>query len=226
MTPNLPSTSTSPLSPIPAFDRGLADAIAAVRNTAEQRGEVTVLRAAIPHELRERMRTRLSRLLAGLQGGNTDDLRRVGVAVAALLDCFPSLRRADARDVTAKFVSEVKDLPAWAVEKACAQMRRGEVSDVSVDFPPSTVRLRQVTVGIMAEPTQEAFDIRRLLTAEVEHQPTAEERERVTLGFKRLVGDLQRQRHEERAAAAPARTFTAPSDDDLRRLYPKREAAE
>lgn len=222
---NLPSTSTSQPSPVPAFDRALADRIAAVRNTAQQRGQQLVLLQAIPQHTAAAMRKRMMALADGLGKQHASEARHLA-AIAAMLDCWPSLAKADKLQLARKFVGECADQPSWAVEKACMAVRLGQAPDVSFDFPPPTIRLRAEVQRHTAPVLQEAIDIRNLLEAEVEYQPGPEERARVTLGFQKLAGDLQQRCQEQAAIEAPRKTWTAPTDDDLRRLYPKREAAE
>ena len=99
---SLTSTSTSP--PIPAFDRALADDVAALRNTAEPCGRDNLtLPEPIAPALRDRMAVRL-RALTVVSSAAAVDRKRAGLAVAQLLDCFPQLARGDAKALTAKFV--------------------------------------------------------------------------------------------------------------------------
>jgi hypothetical protein len=222
---NLPSTSTSLPNPVPPFDRALADSIAAARNDAEQRGQQLVLCRAIPASTAVAMRRRMLALGAAIGREHAVEARHLS-AIAAMLDCWPSLAKADKLALARKFVGETSDQPSWAVEKACMAIRLGQAPGVSFDFPPSTIRLREEVRRHTAPLLQEALEIRNLLEAEVEYVPTAEERARVALGFQKLNETLKQRRQDEADAAAPKRTWAAPSDDDLRRLYPKREAAQ
>ena len=76
----------------------------------------------------------------------------IATAVSEMFLGFPSMRsvRADeAKQMTAKYVKELEDLPQWAIDEACQRITRGSVIDASADFPPSSARVRIVALDVV-----------------------------------------------------------------------------
>ena len=67
--------------------------------------------------------------------------RRIGRAIAALFAGYPSQRNSDCQATVVTYVTQLQDLPAWAVERACSAVGRGKVEGVSLDFAPSVSQL-------------------------------------------------------------------------------------
>lgn len=189
--PNQVSTLTSPLSLVgpPIADREFLDQVSMVRNSLTLHGQHITLNRDIAPTARSRMQLRLRELNLWTSPQKINKSAHA-IAIAEMLQCYPSLARADAKAMTAKFVSEVADLPTWAVERACVAVRRGD-ADCSLDFPPATPRLRAIVLRYVQPVWAEQIELHKLLAAEVETRPPPAERERVTKGFQQL-GELLR----------------------------------
>lgn len=137
-------------------------------------------------------------------------------AVTALLGCYRNALKPgeDIRPVAAKYVKELHGLPTWACVRACDAIRLHQYADC-ITFVPSTIRLREIAASYCATIVREATEIFDVLRGErLDVQVSAEERQRIALGFKKLSQELQ--------GADPAKPerFRPYSDDDLRRMYP------
>jgi hypothetical protein len=95
------------------------------------------------------------------------DRQAIGAAVSELLSCYRNGVRMDedAKKVTTKYVAELRDLPTWAIIRACDAMRLG-VADQSPDHPPSTIKIRQLAESYVTTMRREAVSISEILKAE------------------------------------------------------------
>lgn len=137
------------------------------------------------------LRDRYNELLQGL-GQGSRDARGVGIAVADLLRTFQKNPTGDdAQRTVAKYVEVLADRPAWVVRRACEQIARGQVEGVSLDFPPTAARLRDVVNKLLEPFFVEATQIREVLTAQIRRNPNPEERERLGKLFADLAAELR-----------------------------------
>lgn len=111
------------------------------------------------------------------------DRRRMGAAIAALFAGYPSQRNTNPQDIVAVYVSQLQDLPVWAVERACRSVIRGHAEGVSLDFAPSVARLYQLAKGEIGIAQAEAHTIMAALSlvlAEVPRQSIERQKLRPT----------------------------------------------
>lgn len=122
-------------------------------------------------------------------------------AVAAMLACFPQFHRETDRKVLqqtiAKYVQELAELPTWACQRACDDIRMGKAPDVSQDFPPSTIRVRALAefylVPIKAELNQ-IGEVQRGI--EAPPQLSGEERKALGAKFQALSAEMGERQKE------------------------------
>jgi hypothetical protein len=77
-------------------------------------------------------------------------------------------------------------VPLWAVDAACLEVVRS-----GAKFAPSAPELILMAEGYCAPFRAEQGQIRRVLDAEVWHEPSAEEKARIQAGFAKLMADLR-----------------------------------
>lgn len=149
----------------------------------------------------ESMKARLQLVRRQLMGANSSvDLTRIERAVAAALTGYG---RADQITVAA-YTKLLSDLPAWAVEQACDDIRRGAVVGLNPDFPPAAPRIHQLADEKLVNARLERDKLLLLLTAKVEEQappPSPEQRERVAAklqDFHEKVAQTNPQETEQR----------------------------
>ncbi|RZN03822.1 hypothetical protein CWO91_31495 [Bradyrhizobium genosp. SA-3] len=145
-----------------------------------------------------------------LANGQADKVR-IERAVAAALTGYG---KADQPTVAA-YTRLLSDLPAWAVEQACNDIRRGAVVGLNPDFPPAAPRIHQIADAKLEAARIERDKLKLLLTAKVEEAKpklTPEQRERMRAladeTVRALTGDkveseqqrLERQKYEEEKA--------------------------
>lgn len=141
---------------------------------------------------------RQSSLVLSLSGC---DKKAVGAAVGEMLLCYPQFNRGKSvskeekqafREAVTKYVQELADLPTWACQRACDDIRLGKAPDVSQDFPPSTIRVRALAefylVPIKAELNQ-IGEIQRGIEAPPQLSP--EERKALGAKFQALSNEME-----------------------------------
>lgn len=213
MQQNLPAQ-TTPQAPVSSWTPDPAvDLIAAnAQNSLEWHGGRPIMQRPLTNAEKESIESRLRLVNRTLMPANGQtDKARIERAVAAALTGYG---KADQPTVAA-YARLLFDLPPWAVEHACDDIRRGAVVGLNPDFPPAAPRIHQ-----LAEAKLEAVRIERnklalLLTAKAEEAKpklTQEQRDRMTAlhaeTVKALTGDkvdseqrrLERQRFEEEKA--------------------------
>jgi hypothetical protein len=124
----------------------LADAVVAFRPEAGP----FELRRALSIEERTALRTRANLLERWLAPGLQRDIAE---SVEALLGGTP-----EAKEVAAQWASALRDLPGWAVHRACLRFSQGRVkaAELGVDrldvgFAPNTAQVHRVATAIAAE---------------------------------------------------------------------------
>jgi len=139
-------------------------------------------------------RNALKDALRGLKG---DEHKLATAAVIDMLTCYTEFQRLSRNDVqvrAAKYIQEMKDLPLWAIETACMQIRMGNATGISPVHVPSTIDLRMYVMRWhVAAVRQEAVTIDRILSAVPagNPEPSKEERARVTIKFRKLVEEMK-----------------------------------
>ncbi len=90
-------------------------------------------------------------------------------------------------ETVAAYASVLSGFPLWAIDRACQK-----VIASGATFRPSAPELRKLADEACKSVYDEADSLQKLLSAEVYHQNTSTERERVKAGFKELMADLNK----------------------------------
>lgn len=99
-------------------------------------------------------------------------------------------------------VDGLSDLPLWAIEQACSDLRQGKVSGCNPDFAPSAARMHRHAEDLMAVAREEYANLRMLLSAQVrdEGQIKRETLKHVADGFDELRAALKKDLDRDVAA--------------------------
>ncbi len=148
----------------------LADTIVAFKPDG---GGPVELRRALSIDERTALKTRANLLERWLTPGRHAD---IADAVTGMLLGFNQRGMSvdDAKEVAAQWASSLRDLPGWAVHRACLRFSRGEVraSELGVErldpgFAPSTAQVHRVATGIMAAEVAELARLEAVLKGKV-----------------------------------------------------------
>lgn len=144
--------------------------------------------AAIPNEAeRQALAGRLVRLDDTLLPASTtqDGVARVAAAVSAMLGGgYTSLQNVDKRTTIAGYTEALQDLPAWAVEKGCDNVRKGKVDDLDPKWPPTHAHLHQIAERELAAVRVEKSQIIGVLALQLPPKPDEAELERMNAAAK------------------------------------------
>ena len=107
---------------------------------------------------------------------------KMSLAIADMMMGFPggNVSEDDAEAITASYAFSCRDLPTWAVQRACLRFRSGQVraseigeKTISFGFRPSSAHLCKIA-GALAEPLRAELDrIEAVLKGEVTMLPPA-----------------------------------------------------
>lgn len=177
----------------PAVDQPLLDAALRLLEPTDELGpEGKRWLRAEPHTgLRRKLVTRLTTINDMMVPAGA---REIATAIKEMFVGFPSMRVAgdDAKVIVGKYTKDLEDLPLWAVQGACARVNRGSVEGASLDFAPSSARVRQVALEIATPLRAERTKISDVLQGvPVTKKLTAAEREYVRRGFEQLGKELK-----------------------------------
>lgn len=187
------SNTTSISGPINAPSRAFLDMLAALRNGLEREPDGTLWVTRLPTaEQRGALEGRADQIRRSLRPASFSDAdkQRAARALTAMLMGWINAKTADPKATVAGYVMHLQDLPVVAIERVCADVARGAVPDLSPDFPPSAARLHQLGEAALEALRVELAEINQVLGAKLCHQPSAEERERIRVGFARLHDTL------------------------------------
>lgn len=160
----------------------------------------TVLRRALTADERSLLSGRLRALEPFVTIRAGDHHRRVSIAVGAMKHGFgghnPSAE--EAQIVIAQFVTSMKDLPAWSVERACHRFSTGDVKpaevgerEISRSFGPTTAQLHIVALTLYAPVLKEYGRLGRLLRGRLPPaELTPEQRAKTAAKFDSLLGEV------------------------------------
>lgn len=166
----------------PPAGREFVDTLAVLMNRAEpgERGEL-LLDNPLPPAIRSALDHRAGVLRGALRKPGRDEHTAIMSAVVQMLGSFRSSggTKDDPRAVAAKYVEVLADLPLWAIQRVCKAVERGLVEGISLDFPPSTARLRAAVEEEVEPIWTEGLQIGRLCRAQIKRKISAEESERL-----------------------------------------------
>lgn len=143
-----------------------------------------------PRKILERRRRECRVLLRGLNG--VGDQQQAALAVSLVLQGY-SGRVGDAQGTVSAYIDVLQDMPLWATQQACEDVRRGRVAGVNPDFPPSAARLHQVADEKLTPLRQELRKLDIVLDSkvhEIEQNIPAEERAAVLKGIRETIAQL------------------------------------
>jgi hypothetical protein len=175
----LPSTKTTAKIPeAPGKDIRLSRDLAEIRSRIIEGGGLVDLPA--PY-LRKQLVDRLDLLRGCVTAATIEQLEG---AVAELMIGFPSLRslsKIEAQLTARKYARDLLGVPLWAVKAATADISKGSVPGLNVDFPPTSPRLRSLTDRYVSAVHQEVREIKEVLGAQqvLPHNPEAAEKVRI-----------------------------------------------
>lgn len=157
-----------------------------------------LLRRKLTADERASLSRRLAEIDPHLGASRTAEVAK---AVAEMFAAFSSARagEAEAKSMVAAYVAVLKDLPLWAIKRACGRFARSEVEASEVGakhldtaFPPSAGQVRAVARAIVDPVGAEAVKVGLALRGAVEEPPIGpEERARVAARFKELSARLR-----------------------------------
>lgn len=134
-----------------------------------------------------------ARLLRDRRGVLADVLmpaavEQVAIRVGEMFFSFPSVKMdaPTAKKTTAAYVAKLQHLPFWAIECGCCECEKRDCP-----FPPSAGELLSACERAVDPAWKEAADLRKILEAQIYHEPTEGERARIQAGFDKLLADLQ-----------------------------------
>lgn len=173
------------------LDRTFSDLLAWHQAAIERHGGIVETTRPADRASRQALTARYDDLHRALSPAARDRYA-VALAVTELLTAFQ--RRptgAEAKATVSKYVEVLSDRPAWAVQRACWAIARGEVEGISLDIPPAAPRLRDAVNKILEPFFVEAAQIREVLHAQVRRVPNEAERKLMQARFEQLLGELR-----------------------------------
>ena len=201
-------TNINPVSPPANQTRAQADLLAHYRNALETTaaGGFSICdRRAPDGDDRRALMVRRDELSTAMGGSNPHDVVK---RVARLFMRFPSTRFPDgmAEATTAAYAADLACFPLWAIDEACLAVIGGR-TDTSKAFAPSSIEMREACHKAMDPIRAEFADLRNVLSADIYHEPTPEERAKVAAEFQALVQELKLNM-DPRDNAKPSRPLT------------------
>lgn len=150
-----------------------------------------VLRNPMSDESRRRLTQRRDDLRRSITDRNRGQMMADISAMLACYHTYAAMTKAEVSKIATNYVVNLNGIPTWAISRACYQIRTGAVSDISLDHPPSTIRVRVLAMSVAQPSIAEVIQIERLLAARKYVPPaTPEQRAAVNTAFGKLVGDL------------------------------------
>lgn len=174
-------------------DRATADLIGSFANKLDREGADWFLPVLPTPDEREIILTRqrgVRRAMRAIAMADADR-QKAATAITAMLTAWIHTGKADPKSTVAAYVMHLQDMPLFAIERACSDIAKGNVSDLNPDFPPSAARLHQLAAESCETLAKEDADIGKILIAKVAYVPPPEERERVRAGFEGLTESMK-----------------------------------
>lgn len=132
------------------------------------------------------------------EAGEEAVIRRVAVLLAA----FPAKHSSDVekRSILKLYGMALGKYPEWVIDQCCRDCNSGKVG--KGEFAPTPAAMAKACEEIAVPVRAEAHQIAQILQAEVYHENTPEERERMAAGFADLMRDLARPSAHPRSPSA------------------------
>lgn len=106
------------------------------------------------------------------------DVKAKAALVADMLGCYGGYKdetRDDKRKVVTKFVQELKEVPTWAVARACQAIKTGSAPDISMSRRPTTIEVRHCANTYLTPSRLELRRIAAVLGGKLARPPISEE---------------------------------------------------
>jgi hypothetical protein len=119
-----------------------AERVVDMFNVFEDAGEKMLERLPTSAE-RSTMQRRSQALHGRLRpvSGTMTDKEAAVRALSSMFGGFPSLRNADTQGMIAAYMLDLQELPLFAIEAACVDVRKGRIVGLDKDWPPSAARV-------------------------------------------------------------------------------------
>jgi hypothetical protein len=198
---NLP-TKTTPPAPVSSWKADQAVDLLARRVESSSlvwdQGRARLTRALTPAET-DCFKARLAAVRKSLMGANSEtEMKRIAMALSAALMGYS---RPDTDKLVRDYTRMLGNLPAWAIEQACDDIRRGAAPSINPAFPPAAPEIHKLAEEKMVEAKTERDRLLLLLTAKVDTMaPTPDE------GAKERVAAKLQDFHDKVAKANPQET--------------------
>jgi hypothetical protein len=108
--------------------------------------------------------------------------------IVRLLVRYPSMNNTDATAIVAAYTADLVKFPLWAIDEAILTILRYGANNPA--FPPSSTELVQACERAVKPVIAERAELQKLVNADVYHEPTEGERERVNAEFQKLKREL------------------------------------
>jgi len=133
-------------------------------NVFEDNGEsmLTRLPTSVERSIMQRRAQALNGQLRPVSLTMTDKDAAVR-ALSSMFAGFPSLRNADAQGMIAAYLLDLQELPLFAVEAACADVRKGRIAGLDKDWPPTSPRVYEAAQRHAAKVYGEKLKFDRVL---------------------------------------------------------------
>lgn len=133
-------------------------------------------------------------LLAGRRRALADALipassAAIGTMIASLRSVMPSHDNSDPVQIVAMYRSALSRFPEWAVAQVCRAFLEGRAGG-STTFAPTPADIASRCEALVQPHKDEQEQIGRILEAEVRHDPSEDERERVARGLRELAASI------------------------------------
>lgn len=132
------------------------------------------------------LRARMAEISDALRSSPSDAVK---TRVVKLFARYPSAAKLDAEMTITAYVTDLQPFPIWAIDGACMAFLQGQFAGSA--FPPSCGELVAEARRAVLPYRIEGEKIRRVLTAEVYHEPTDAERAKVRAQMDALIADLR-----------------------------------
>jgi hypothetical protein len=135
---------------------------------------------------RRALATRQREIADALIPADTD---AVGLMITSLRSVMPSHDNSDPQQQVAMYRSALSKFPEWAIGQVCRAFLEGRAGG-STTFAPTPADIAARCQALISPHVQEAEQIAKVLTAEIRHDPTDEERQRIAEGLRALAARI------------------------------------
>lgn len=192
------------------------------------------LPTSVERQVLQRRLLVLDRALKAFEKNPTEE-EAVKRALGAFFAGYPTLVNADAPGLVVAYMTDLRTMPRFAIERALDQIKRGQVRvsngrgtqvPLDPDYPPSSARVYDVAVRALHDRAMEQVKIQKLLrakSADVEREMTPEERAAVGARIRKMADEARGTLREGIAAATSVERTAA---DERRRALEERRRAQ